>query len=439
MKILLVQPFAHKAGHQPIFTKSLGEALIAHGQNVHVVTFDGFIVPVSSKLKVSSVCARENHHGSLNRIINKLFSLNKMLNLDSFFISFLTLGLALKKLSEEHFDIVHVIDSNPFPMAQLYFAGKAIGSRAVFNINFPLELSYLAEHYGAGLSKTYGRLYSLNKARAIIWLLSSRIFGSRCAIDLYEKWGKGLTENEPFFVCHTQYNKDSYSETMLRNIVVIASGTTVTSSDIDKIRARKKLKLPLGKTLLLCFGVNHREKSYSTVFKALKLLPTNVLDNLSVLFAGRIDHSLVENDPVVLARRYNLHDNVKVYDRFIPETEVELFFSASDFVLLSYSQQFTCSSMVLAQAFQFMVPVIASKIGQLGDQVVKYGVGIPFEPESPSSLCLTLQSVVFLGQDKINEMKHNLNLLARKFSWENTAKAHIDLYENLLHYPRREI
>src|SRR5262245_24944430 len=74
---------------------------------------------------------------------------------------------------------------------------------------------------------------------------------------------------------------------------------------------------------------------------------------------------------------------------FIPDEEMELYLKAADVTVLPYTRIF--QSGVLFLAYSFGLPVIASDVGSLREDVVEGETGFICKPEDPIDLAKTIE------------------------------------------------
>ena len=134
---------------------------------------------------------------------------------------------------------------------------------------------------------------------------------------------------------------------------------------IDREKACEKLGLDSTKKVLLFFGLIRDYKGLDLLLEGFNLLE----DSYTLLIAGEFytNKSAYTNlilDPEIMSR-------VKIVDKFIPDDEVHLYFSAADVSVLPYRS--ATQSGVTATSFYFGVPVIATDVGGLKETIQDMG------------------------------------------------------------------
>jgi glycosyltransferase involved in cell wall biosynthesis len=172
---------------------------------------------------------------------------------------------------------------------------------------------------------------------------------------------------------------------------------TYPGADNSKQSSRKRLGLPVERTILLFFGELRENKGPDILLKAVRLLPSEVL----VVFAGRPagSFSLRDWEQEVLAN--GVDGQTRLDLGHIPDELVPVYFGAADAIVLPYRRSFLATSGVLQWAAAAQKPVIATDVGEIGDLVKRYELGLVTEPENPRVLAGTI--IDYLRQRELLE------------------------------------
>ena len=113
-------------------------------------------------------------------------------------------------------------------------------------------------------------------------------------------------------------------------------------------------------------------------------------------------------------RSLGLEDDIKVVSDFVPDLNVKYFFSASDVVVLPYSD--ATQSGIIQIAYHYDKPVIATDVGGLAEVVRNNETGLIIEPKSPSAIA----KAVIDFYEKGLEEKFTINAREekKKYTWE---------------------
>ncbi len=128
-----------------------------------------------------------------------------------------------------------------------------------------------------------------------------------------------------------------------------------------------------------------------------------------------------ENDyrPLELIEKYGLQSFVRVENRFIANEEVPKFFQVSDAVLLFYET--ATPSGVESLSYNFSLPVLATKVGHFPETIIEGKNGYLAEPGNFKQMADIMEKIITHPIDRTN-----IDQMAKKFSWQNYAKAIIN-------------
>jgi glycosyltransferase involved in cell wall biosynthesis len=114
--------------------------------------------------------------------------------------------------------------------------------------------------------------------------------------------------------------------------------------------------------------------------------------------------------------------------QYVPDEETELYFKAADVLALPYTHVF--QSGVLFLAFNFGLPVIATDVGSIGEDIVEGRTGLVCKPRDPQDLASALEkyfaSDLFKNLDiQRKEIKDYANA---RHSWDLVGEITRDVY-----------
>lgn len=167
---------------------------------------------------------------------------------------------------------------------------------------------------------------------------------------------------------------------------------------IDKEKAKSRLGLS-GNTLLF-FGLIRRYKGLPRLLEAMPLVLQKVDCTLLVVgefYEGK-DHCLN------LINDLSLASNVRIIDRFIPDDEVSLYFSAADLVILPYES--ATQSGIVPIAYAFERPVVVTAVGGLPEAVQDGKTGLLVEPRN--SIALAEAIIRYFEEGLETAMRRNI-------------------------------
>lgn len=121
-------------------------------------------------------------------------------------------------------------------------------------------------------------------------------------------------------------------------------------------------------------------------------------------------------NPLSLVEELGIQEHVKVYNRFIPNEEVHQFFQVSDSILTFYLT--ATPSGVESLAYNFNMPVLATKVGHFPETIQDGFNGYLAEPENIKSMAEVMIKSIVNPIPRENVAKTSAHL-----SWKNYALA----------------
>lgn len=192
---------------------------------------------------------------------------------------------------------------------------------------------------------------------------------------------------------------------------------------IDKFYARQKHGIN-AKHLILYFGIVREYKGVDVLIRAAQFLKEKVKDF----------HILAAGESYGNAEKYNsLITELEVGDvftwenRFIPDSEVSTYFSASDVMALPYHS--ASQSGIVQMAYNFNIPVVVTDVGGLPEYVEKGVSGEIVNVNDPLKLANCLADG--LNNGDFLKMANGMDIVKSKFSWTEFVEGIETLYSRL--------
>ena len=173
---------------------------------------------------------------------------------------------------------------------------------------------------------------------------------------------------------------------------------------ISKSIALEKLNIIKPKLLLLFFGFIRDYKGLDLLLKALANIKT--LD-IKLLIAGECYNK--KNKYKKIIENNDIKDKVLWHNKYIPDAEIEIYFSACDAVVLPHTK--ISQSGIIPLAYEFNKIIIASDISSFKENVKNWKTGYLFENNNYRSL-----------EDKIKYIYNNHNFNLSKINIKNYKK-----------------
>jgi glycosyltransferase involved in cell wall biosynthesis len=118
-----------------------------------------------------------------------------------------------------------------------------------------------------------------------------------------------------------------------------------------------------------------------------------------------------------------LHDHIDIHDRYIPDGEVQIYFTAADLVVLPYTS--ATQSGIVQIAYAFLKPVIVTRVGGLPDVVEDGKTGYIIDPKNSQQIADAI--IKFYKGDNEEIFAANITNMEERFSWDKLVETIEDL------------
>jgi glycosyltransferase involved in cell wall biosynthesis len=215
-------------------------------------------------------------------------------------------------------------------------------------------------------------------------------------------------------------------------VVPFGINNTVPDTRLTTIEAKRLLGLSENDKILLFFGNIAPYKGLEYLVAAFgELLKKD--KSYRLLMVGRPKGA--ERYWIQIRRAINdrrIHDRIIERSEYIPDEEAELYFKAADVLVLPYTRVF--QSGVLFLGYSFGLPVIASDVGSLKEEIVENKTGFVFKPEDLSDLAGKIEH--YFNSDLFQNLEsHRAKIKAyanERYSWSKVAGITTEIYSELL-------
>lgn len=113
-----------------------------------------------------------------------------------------------------------------------------------------------------------------------------------------------------------------------------------------------------------------------------------------------------------------LAEAIRVVDRYVPNEEVSLYFSAADLVVLPYVSG--TGSGIAQIAYAFEKPLVATRVGSLAEVIVDGQTGYLVNPGAPRELADAV--LRFFAEERAAEFTANIRRIKARFSWDRLVQ-----------------
>jgi glycosyltransferase involved in cell wall biosynthesis len=173
-------------------------------------------------------------------------------------------------------------------------------------------------------------------------------------------------------------------------VIPFGINNTVPNTDLTGAEARRRLQIAENEKTILFFGAIRPYKGLEYLVEAfLRIAANQPQYRLIIAGAPRKD---TEQYLAEIERTIDNHPQGNQIIRriqYVPDEETELYFKAADVLALPYTHVF--QSGVLFLAFNFGLPVIATDVGSIGEDIVEGRTGLVCKPRDPQGLASALE------------------------------------------------
>ncbi|MCC7438891.1 MAG: glycosyltransferase [Armatimonadetes bacterium] len=182
---------------------------------------------------------------------------------------------------------------------------------------------------------------------------------------------------------------------------------------LDTHQARKQLGIDSPKVLLF-FGFVRQYKGLDRLLSAMPEIARRHPD-AQLYVVGEFFGGEKKKQPYIQQiEQGGVRDNITVVDRYVPNDEVALWFSAADMLVQPYHS--ATNSGIVQIAYNFATPLIVTNVGSLGEVVVDGHTGFVIDDPSPNGIADAVDKMYHNGT--IQQFSHNITQERKKYSWD---------------------
>lgn len=187
-------------------------------------------------------------------------------------------------------------------------------------------------------------------------------------------------------------------------------------------KAEKLLGLTPGKKNLLFFGLIRSYKGLDILLKAFGELD----DSYQLIVAGEPYGPFEKYQTIIDASPAK--DRIKLFTRYIKDSEVKDFFSAADLAVLPYRS--ATQSGISAIAYHFEVPMVVTDVGGLRQSIGDCGTGLVAQEPDPDCIAKEIQTYFSDANLKILCI-NSIRAEKERLSWKSFSRKLLDFSDNL--------
>lgn len=227
----------------------------------------------------------------------------------------------------------------------------------------------------------------------------------------------------------------------LEKVTIIPFGinNTIPKTKLNKSEARSILQLSDKDKVILFFGNIAPYKGVEYAASAIDILRRED-ESYRLIIAGQVKNCKPYWEKIETEiEKSNCVNYVLKHIKYIPDDQVEVFFKCSDVLVLPY--KFIYQSGVLFLSYNFGLPVIASNVGSLSEDIIENETGLICKSEDSNDLSEKIRK--YFNSDLYKNLKDKsqdiITYGANKYSWEIVANITSCVYIKILNCPDQRI
>lgn len=179
----------------------------------------------------------------------------------------------------------------------------------------------------------------------------------------------------------------------------------------DRSEARKALNIDQDSRVLLFFGFIRGYKGLDVLLEAMAKTESSI----RLIIAGEVYGTFQSYQEQI--DRLGLGSRIHLFNHYIPDSEVSVYFSAADVAVLPYKS--ATQSGIVQIAYHYQLPVIVTAVGGLTEMVTHGVTGLVIPPNHPASVADAIRQ--FFNNQSGEIMKREIAARASEFSWSGFA------------------
>jgi Glycosyltransferase len=234
---------------------------------------------------------------------------------------------------------------------------------------------------------------------------------------------KHVLSNGDFFIVHSKQDEADLNTIKKKAVyrrAVLPTYNIFNFQSMPMNIGRSLLGLRPDDNVLLFFGFVREYKGLKHLIHALPKV-VEALGNVKLLIVG--DFSEDKKSYLDLIDSLHMRPYIEIHDGYIPDKDIEKYFSASDVVVLPYES--ATQSAIVQIAFGFERPVIATNVGGLPEAVTHDKTGYIVEPKNSEQLSARI--IQFFRENKFQEFQESIRQESYKFSWDRMRETITEL------------
>jgi glycosyltransferase involved in cell wall biosynthesis len=214
-------------------------------------------------------------------------------------------------------------------------------------------------------------------------------------------------------------------------VIPFGINNSIPNTDLTRAEARQRLGIRPDERTILFFGNVRPYKGLEYLVDAFNQLEPG---NYRLIIAGETKRGTERymSDIQQAIRRAGTGPRILEKLEYISDQETEVYFKAADVCVLPYTLVF--QSGVLLLSYSFGLPVIASDVGSISEDVIPEKTGLVCRPRDPADLARAIRE--YFDSDLYRSLdsrrREIQNYAVERYSWDRVGEITRNVYTNLL-------
>ncbi|HMA62101.1 MAG TPA: glycosyltransferase family 4 protein [bacterium] len=192
---------------------------------------------------------------------------------------------------------------------------------------------------------------------------------------------------------------------------------------LESSRARRKLDIKTDEPLVLYFGYIRNYKGLEYLIQAYPQIHSKIGGKLLII--GEFYHN--KQNYLDLIQESGVAEDIVVQDQYVPDDQVNLYFSAADILVLPYIS--ATQSGITQIALAYNLPCVVTNVGGLPEVVHDRKTGFVVEPKDSKAISKAVIEY-FTSCDK-HKIAKNISRERQKYSWQRMKNTLVKLYRKI--------
>ena len=215
-------------------------------------------------------------------------------------------------------------------------------------------------------------------------------------------------------------------------VIPMGINNSVPNTELTPAEAKRRLGIGSGEKTILFFGGIRPYKGLEYLVTAFQLIAEEHNDYRLIIVGDPMKSEEYWQRIRAAIQTHTSRERIIQRIEYVPDNETELYFKAADVAVLPYTHIF--QSGLLALSYSFGLPVIATDVGSLGEDIIEGRTGFICKPRDPVDLARAIetyfQSALYRQLDaNRQDIRDYAN---RRSSWDIAAERTGHVYAELL-------